>query len=514
MKTKLFVIVSLFVFTSFTKLISIGCYVATWGDDNNPGTELLPFKTIQKAADVAVGGDEIRILRGVYNEHVIIKNSKPELLFFRAEGDSVIIDGTGFDVYWSGIIDIVGQSNIFFQGLRVINSNGAGFWCDSSENIIFFSNSTFNTASSGIAAWNSKNIKINGNTIENACSNMSQECITVARCDSFEVTGNKVSNCYKEGMCLKDGSSNGIVRDNTVYDVINKLGIYVDAWDKHTFNIEVFNNLVHNCNAGVVLASEMGGLLENIWVYNNVIYDNKFLGIDVSYNGDDTTVTYHPIKDVYIINNTVVKNGYEWGGGIANSNRDATNIIVRNNICSENRSFQIAHEGINPSNMTIDHNLIWDFLEYPDEERGTDFVEADPMFVDTANKDFYLLSNSPAIDAGSPELAPDFAFRGGDRPQGKGFDIGAYEYLILDAEEKGNNIESIIGISPNPFSEFCTIKSDSYAVLEIFDLFGRSIIKAKGQIVWEPDGSLSQGIYFVKFKINNKTQTKPIVFLK
>ncbi|OGU13646.1 MAG: hypothetical protein A2X61_02055 [Ignavibacteria bacterium GWB2_35_12] len=514
MKTKLFVFVSLFVITAFTNLNCIDYYVSPSGDDNNTGTELLPFKTIQKAADVAVGGDNIYIKEGVYNEHVILKNTKPDLLIIRSNpGDTAIIDGTGFDVYWSGIVDIVGQQNIHIEGLRVINSNGTGFWCDSSRNITIIANSTYNTASSGIAAWNSNSIIIYRNKIDNACSNMSQECLTVAGCDSFETRDNSVSKCYKEGMCFKDGSRNGEVERNIVYDVINKLGIYVDAWDKHTFNINVYNNVVHNCNSGVVLASEMGGLLENIWVYNNILYDNKFLGIDVSYNGDDTTVKVHPIKDVYIINNTVVNNGQEWGGGIANSNRDATNIIVRNNICSNNLSFQIAHEGINPSNMEIDHNLIWGFRDYPDEERGTDYVEADPMFTDTTAKNFHIILGSPAIDAGSPTDAPIFDFEYNLRPYGNGFDIGAYEYYPIGAVEIEND-ETNIEISPNPFSDFCVIKTEAFADIEIFDSFGRSIIKAKGQIVWEPDFNLSEGVYFVSGRFNNKTLTKPLIFLK
>src|SRR3989339_827673 len=446
MKTKLFVFVSLFVITAFTNLNCIDYYVSPSGDDNNTGTELLPFKTIQKAADVAVGGDNIYIKEGVYNEHVILKNTKPDLLIIRSNpGDTAIIDGTGFDVYWSGIVDIVGQQNIHIEGLRVINSNGTGFWCDSSRNITIIANSTYNTASSGIAAWNSNSIIIYRNKIDNACSNMSQECLTVAGCDSFETRDNSVSKCYKEGMCFKDGSRNGEVERNIVYDVINKLGIYVDAWDKHTFNINVYNNVVHNCNSGVVLASEMGGLLDNI--------------------------------------------------------------------CSNNLSFQIAHEGINPSNMEIDHNLIWGFRDYPDEERGTDYVEADPMFTDTTAKNFHIILGSPAIDAGSPTDAPIFDFEYNLRPYGNGFDIGAYEYYPIGAVEIEND-ETNIEISPNPFSDFCVIKTEAFADIEIFDSFGRSIIKAKGQIVWEPDFNLSEGVYFVSGRFNNKTLTKPLIFLK
>ena len=50
-------------------------YVSAKGDDKNPGSNELPFRTIQKAADVAKPGDRILIKEGIYQEFVTIKNS-------------------------------------------------------------------------------------------------------------------------------------------------------------------------------------------------------------------------------------------------------------------------------------------------------------------------------------------------------------------------------------------------------------------------------------------------------
>jgi len=57
-------------------------------------------------------------------------------------------------------------------------------------------------------------------------------------------------------------------------------------------------------------------------------------------------------------------------------------------------------------------------------------IAGDPGFVDAAGGDFHLREGSPAIDAGldlrGAGVAEDFA--GTPRPQGAGYDLGAYEY--------------------------------------------------------------------------------------
>lgn len=62
---------------------------------------------------------------------------------------------------------------------------------------------------------------------------------------------------------------------------------------------------------------------------------------------------------------------------------------------------------------------------------GEGNISRDPMFVSPAwgeQGDYRLQAGSPAIDAGSAEDAPTFDLDGVARPQGGGFDMGAYEY--------------------------------------------------------------------------------------
>src|SRR5437870_6511849 len=50
-------------------------YVATTGNDTNPGTDTKPFRTIQKAATLARAGDTIYVRGGVYKESVLLRYS-------------------------------------------------------------------------------------------------------------------------------------------------------------------------------------------------------------------------------------------------------------------------------------------------------------------------------------------------------------------------------------------------------------------------------------------------------
>jgi len=418
-------------------------YVAKSGNDSNPGAETQPWLTIQKAANTMVAGDTVYIKQGTYNEQVLPQNSGTSgnyITYAAYTGDTVTIDGSSVSLpsYESGLFSVEDKSYIKISGLRMINAgpndNNAGIYVDNSHYIIIEKNYTYNTVASGIGVWDSANITIDGNEVELACNDGEQESITVAGTDTFEVKNNHVHHSGPgtnggEGIDAKDGSSNGKIFDNYVHDIQGeRTGIYMDSWDDHTFNIEVYRNIIHDSGAGISLASEKGGLLENIKIYNNIIYSNRSNGLEIGDWGV-LGISQRPIQNIKFINNTVYKNGSSvWGGGIQLENEDATNVVVRNNIFSQNVLFQISNEA-SGSNLTVDHNLIHNYTgAYEYEIRGTDYVEGDPKFVNPSGADFHLQAGSPAIDQGASTDAPSDDYEGNQRPQGAGYDIGAYEY--------------------------------------------------------------------------------------
>ncbi len=514
---------------------------ASGGSDSNPGTEAQPWEHIQHAADVMVAGDSVLIKAGTYNERVVAGNSGAPgnyITYMAYPGDTVTIDGTDTTFTWGGVFHIVGKSYIRVSGLRVINSSEAGiFAAVGSSHIIIEKNYVYNTYSSGIGAWSSDNIIIDSNEVELACNGGRQECITVAVTDTFEVKNNHVHHGGPgtqggEGIDIKQGSSNGTVFKNCVHDM-NRLGIYIEAWDRHTYNIDVFQNIAYACTtAGIALASEECGTLENIRVYNNISFDNEKVGIWIAGWGD--TACEHPIQNVEIINNTLYDNGTSdsigWGGGIAITNSIAQNITVRNNICSQNLRFQIRSDA-DSVEVTIDHNLIDGYRGDWNEVYGSDSVVGDPMFVSTTTPDFHLQSGSPAIDAGSSIDAPGDDYDGNIRPCGGDYDIGAYEYdPAVNISGVGTKpIDFALIITPNPFNSSVKITAPAGADVKIYDLMG-NVVGAnsvrpinKGRMlyvptrtfIWTPDKSIASGIYFVRATMDDgRTIEKKIAYLK
>ncbi len=129
------------------------------------------------------------------------------------------------------------------------------------------------------------------------------------------------------------------------------------------------------------------------------------------------------MRDSRIVNNTVIdlnqsSPGPPWIMVTAHKDgRPSENVIVRNNLATD---FSLAG-----TNVTGDHNI--------------EFTNAAALFV-APPYDLHLRSGTAAVDAGNAALAPPVDVERTARPQGAGFDLGAYESLGTTLSIRGGAV--------------------------------------------------------------------------
>jgi parallel beta-helix repeat protein len=216
------------------------------------------------------------------------------------------------------------------------------------------------------------------------------------------VRNNNVHEGYAEGI-LGMSANNCTIEGNIVWDNLHE-NIYFD----HSSNSTISNNFVYyttnkeywlqpeHPQCGIEFANEVdqpGTIGHDLKIYNNIIV-NAGWGIASITSG----------KNMFIANNTVVINNSD---GIAIDMDPAgasSGSVIVNNIF---RGPVGNHDGFTFSN---------NFTNDPQFVGGGEFDPAS----------YVLKSNSQAIDKGTTvNIANDFA--GNSRPQGSGYDMGAYE---------------------------------------------------------------------------------------
>lgn len=231
------------------------------------------------------------------------------------------------------------------------------------------------------------------NTVRNYCGDgvrlASQEDVT---CQYNEILNNyKVNDNHNDGIQVYVGPGN----NNPVYRYVlrgNRITGHEDPAQPFADELQgigVFDNSMVDC-----------------LVDNNVVMVSHWHGISL-YGAVNTRV----------INNTVF-NPYHRGESDYRSSRIAIvpaknstpghNCTVRNNIVIT----IISNDHVNP---VIDHNITGSF-------------DPSALFTDWQLEDVTLKKGSPAVDTGSANLASAIDITGTVRPQGHGYDIGAYEY--------------------------------------------------------------------------------------
>ena len=396
--------------------------------DTNPGTASAPWKTLQKAAAALVAGDTAIILAGTYSGAVApaLSGTAQAPICYLAKAGAVL-HGAAFTM--------TGLSYITLDGLRVENvTSGDGIAVTGpGTNITVSSCTVHDTSGSCLSAWGApggadptdpklcpagpflclENVTFENNTLELCNDGGYDENLDIAQgVDHFVVRGNTLRDGAGglnggEGIDLKEGVSNGLVVGNTVYPLSRDPGIYLDgggywAINPHPLSHDIVIDGNRLIGEGIRLDSEHGGNIARVTIENNLVTGAPSDGIVVyQYPGSDGGM-----DTVTMINNTTWGNSASnpYWNGLSLASALATNIVMRNNIAFGNLGNQLQ-----VGSATSDHNLT-----------------TDPSFVSIDAGDFHVQPTSPAIGAGSPQLAPDHDFDGVTRSS-TAPTIGAFE---------------------------------------------------------------------------------------
>jgi hypothetical protein len=351
-------------------------YVSMDGSDANSGSDADPFRTIQKAADVAAAGDTVIVRTGTYTGGGRIvslsRSGAPHrpITFLSESRWGAVLDGQNgrsSEAWYFG----AGTSHIRVEGFEIRDLQAHGF--------DFYGGGVHD-------------IEIARNHVHHIGRNCTD-------------TSNG-----------RTGASLGANASRVTFDgnVWHHVGRYAPGEQGCSPRTEYYQNHDH----GIYVADA-----DHIVIKNNVFYGfGRGWPIHRYFSGQ---ITSHGLT---IVNNTFAgQNAYRAGHIILAS--PTTGLRIENNIFQGPNEAALYFENLRFPNASVRYNMIHGAATKVGRPRGVTFSRnwerTDPRLVDAT--DFRLRYDSPAIDAGLrlPEVTHDAD--GVVRPRGVGYDLGAYE---------------------------------------------------------------------------------------
>ncbi len=418
-------------------------YVSTKGSDSNDGTLQHPFKTIQKAADIAIAGDTVYVRGGTYVGTVRFKHSgskeKGYIVFKNYKNEKPVI--TRKDKNYK--IDTVrgdGVSYIKFEGFTLYKPIAQGIvFRDGGSHIEILNNEVYEQNAQvpdgqrvghAITVTTTRDkpmthIIIKGNSVHdnhtgntNKSGNYDEALTILGNVQFFQVVDNAVYNNdfigidiigHQKGDFSTFGmNKNGLVARNVLYGNGKQkeyaASLYVDG----ALNLIVENNIIYdNHGYGLAISQESkGSTTEHVIVRNNLIVDSYEDGILF---GATNGKVLHSVFVQNSVQNAKKERILMFGKG-------ENNTLLNNYFGSTNQNKRFLFD-INslPYNWQMDFDAYYttssfyarirntSYYDFESYQRGSGFDENgfqtdNPKFKD---KELHLKANSPLIDSGT-----------------------------------------------------------------------------------------------------------------
>ena len=395
-------------------------------------------------------------------------------------------------------------------------------------------------------------IEIIGNSVHDCETGYSEAISINGHVDGFEIAQNHVYNNTNigivaigfEGECSNpqnDQAINGHIHHNLVHDNPSAYaecgGIYLDG----AAQMLVENNTLYNNNYGIEVGCENNGGISgananNNIIRNNLIYNNTYTGIAVGgYDYPNSGFVEYTI----ISNNTMYNNdtGDNYAGEMVISY--TKNSIIQNNIFyATNSNKMLIYSDNEGTGIQMNYNLYytpsgtndivieWNGTEYNSFEsyqNGTSMdansIFSDPLFADnsTTNPNLHLTSNSPAIEAGSPDISYIYDSEDMDgeyRINSNFVDIGTDEYYA-STSVADISVLNKIRCFPNPTYEFINFETNGQLINEIIltDISGKQFAFERCSDNKLDLSSVPKGIYIIRVKTDERIFVSRVIKL-
>jgi parallel beta-helix repeat protein len=412
-------------------------FVAPTGSDANNGSQVAPWKTLQKAANTVKAGDTVNVQPGNYRGfNIVASGTVSAPITFKGEPGAVINQ----PMTWGGItfgINDSGHSHNIIDGFTITAQPNDPPWY---AGISFKRNP------------NNLDLFLQGNVVRNnvvqlrvvpkgdSSRNHDQLGIFSSHQDGWLVENNTVSGGWDSGIYASNSAKNYIIRGNTVFNVggngIHNNGDAGAGAPGINTNALLENNILHDVGFGIGGQALSFDGTQNSVIRNNLIYNARSKGISLyAVNASAGS------KNNIVVNNTVLATA----SAMRMADDSAGNTLI-NNIFISVSGGSVDMNSADAQGMKSDHNAFYSGVDaakgrmYGDgskmslrEWRNYGFgdqhsILATPTALFVSSNDFHLKSGSPAIDRGTATNAPATDIEGHARPAGAAFDIGAYEY--------------------------------------------------------------------------------------
>jgi predicted outer membrane repeat protein len=229
---------------------------------------------------------------------------------------------------------------------------------------------------------------------------------------------------------------------------------------------------------------------------------------------------------------TMVGNSAARGAGVydvimspALASVTSNNSIWWNNTTSDPTSRLFHTKGIGAS-MAVIHSSLQDTAIANNHfgtgsfTNGGSNIAGDPLFVNYGGGDLHLLGSSACIDAGQ-NIGVAVDYDGNVRPQGAGYDMGAFERSVGPRPMARTAFEEATSVSlfPNPTTGAFTVSLDREmsGFVQVFDQQGRLVasqqLNGADRAQFDLSGAAS-GVYLLRIVDGESVSTKQVVVHK